>query len=82
MEVTPTPDSAPGWLQTNVSAETLTPAQDGLTCSDLGIAAGSDTVKVDLNVNGKPFSATIDMTVVAVGQTLTSIEIVAGVPTP
>lgn len=83
MLVVPVPDAAPAWSQTNPAAETLTAAADGNTASVLGMAAGSDTVKVDLAVHGVSFSATIDMTVIAVaGQTLTSIAIVASAPTP
>ncbi len=84
MAVTPTPDAAPVWSQTSSSVETLTAAPDGLTASAAGVAAGTDTVKVELAVGGVSFSATIDSTVnaVAPSQTLTSIGIVAGTPTP
>ncbi len=83
MPADPVLDAAPIWSQTNASAEALTAAFDGKTASAKGVSAGSDTVKVDLKVNGKDFSATIDMTVapgVQAGPVLTSIEIVAAPP--
>ncbi len=82
MLVNPTPDSPPVWSQTDATVDDLVAAGDGLTASAKGLAAGAETIKVDLAVGGMSFSATLDMTVVAVvpTQTLTSIGIVAGTP--
>ena len=82
MAVTPTPDATPAWSQSDPTVDTLTAAADGNTASALGLKAGTETIEVALAVGGHSFSATIDMTVVAVvpAQTLTSIGIVASPP--
>ena len=84
METPPTPDAAPVWANTNPLAETLTASLDGNTAVATGIAAGSDTARVQLMVGGVSYEATDDVTVNAVvpTQTLTSIGIVASAPTP
>lgn len=51
------PDSAPAWSDSNSAVETITESADGLTAGGPVIAAGTDTVKVDLMVGGVPFSA-------------------------
>jgi hypothetical protein len=78
----PTPDAPPAWSQSDSAVDTLTAAADGNTASAFGLAPGTETIAVSLAVGGQSFSATIDMTVVAVvpTQTLTSIEIVASPP--
>lgn len=82
MLVTPTPDAPPQWSQTDPAIDQLTAAADGNTADAKGLAAGTETIKLDLKVGGVDFSATIDMTVVAVvpAQVLTSIAIVAAAP--
>lgn len=82
MMPTPAPDAPPTWQQTSPATESLTAALDGLTASTTGVAAGGDTVHLNLTVGGIPFSATLDVTVEAVApsQTLTSISIVVGTP--
>ena len=80
MPTDPTPDFPPVWSQTNTAVDLLTPAADGLTASAKGVVAGSDTIKMDVSVGGKSFSATLDMTVNAVAPVPTSVEIVAGTP--
>lgn len=84
MAVTPTPDAAPAWAQTTPATDTLSAAPNGLSATAVGLAAGSDTIHLNLTVAGVAFSATLDLTVnaVAPSQTLTSIGIVAGTPTP
>ena len=82
MDTAPTPDAAPVWANSNASVETLVAAADGSSAVATGIAAGSDTVRVQLMVAGTPYEATDDVTVNAVVPTLTSIGIVASAPTP
>lgn len=84
MAAQPTLDSAPSWGNLDPAIETLTPSADGLTAAALALAAGSDTVRVQLTVAGAQFTATLDVSVaagMAPTQTLTSIGIVAGTPT-
>lgn len=84
MGTPPTPDAPPAWTQTTSADDTLTPATDGLSATALGLEAGSDVVNLTLAVGGVSFTATLDVTINAVVpvQTLGSIEIVAGTPTP
>lgn len=84
MAVTPTPDAAPVWADTTPATETLTASPSGSSASVVGLAAGTDTVHLNLSVNGNVFSATLDVTVEPGVQreTLTSIRIVPGTPTP
>lgn len=77
MLVTPTPDTPPAWTDTTPATGTLTAAASGLTASELAVAAGTDTVNVALTVGGVAFSASIDLTVQAAPQVLTSIQILA-----
>ena len=87
MVTPPTPDATPAWSQIDATIESLLAAADGLSATAVGLDGGAksrtDTVQVQLMVGGLPFSATIDSTVEAVvqGQTLGSIQIVAGTPT-
>lgn len=76
----PTPDAPPTWSNGSAATDTLTVAPDGLSASDLGVAAGTDTVAVSLAVATVAFSATLAVTVAAAPQVLTSIEIVPGTP--
>lgn len=78
MATIPTADSAPVWAQTTPATEQLVPAADGLTATAKGLAAGSDTIQLTVVVGGKTFQATLDMTVNAAAQVLTSVGIVAG----
>lgn len=82
MQAAQTPDAVPAWTDTTPATETLTIAPDGLTATALAIAAGSDEISVSLSVGGKPFSATLAVSVNPQPQVLTSIQIVAGAPTP
>jgi len=75
MLTTPSPDAAPAWSDIAPATGTLVPAASGLTASELAIAAGSDTVSVSLMVAGVSFSASIDVTVEAAPQVLTSVQI-------
>jgi len=79
MLTTPTPDSAPVWTDTTPAIGTLTAAPDGLTASEVAVAAGSDTVSVALAVGETNFSASIGVTVQEAPQVLTSISILATV---
>jgi|SRR5271166_334350 len=76
MLTTPTPDAAPAWSDTTPATETLAPSGDGLTCTGTPVAVGTDTVSLALAVGGAAFSATLDVTVTAAPQVLTSIGIV------
>jgi len=80
MATSPAADAPPAWANTTPATETLTASADGLTASALAVGPGSDTIRVTLAVGGVQFSATLDVTVAAAVQTLTSVEIVAGVP--
>ncbi len=84
MLTAPMPDAAPQWAQTSPSAESLTASFDGHTATAIGLAPGDDTVDVKLSVGGRSFSASLGVSVAAAagGQTLTSIAIIAGTPTP
>lgn len=75
MHTTPVPDAPPVWSDTTPATGTLTPAPDGLTASEVALAAGSDTISVALTVNGVAFSATVGVTVSPAPQVLTSVEI-------
>ncbi len=78
MLVTPTPDSpGPVWSNTAPTVDTLT--GNGLTATDVAVAAGSDTISVSLSVGGTQFSAQIAETVNAAPQVLTSIKIIGTV---
>jgi hypothetical protein len=75
----PTPDAPPTWADSTPATGTLTASANGLTASELAVAAGADTITVNLAVGGKPFSASIPIEVQAAPQVLTSIEIAATV---
>lgn len=79
MLVTPKPDAIPVWADTTPATGTLTAAADGLSASEVAIAAGADTVSVALAVSGIQFKASIDLAVTAAPQVLTSIGILATV---
>lgn len=76
----PTVDSPPSWSNTSGTAESVGPASDGLSAVLTALAEGTDTVNMTLSVDGKSFSASLDVTVEAAPQVLTSVEIVAGTP--
>lgn len=81
MTTPPKADSTPSWGNLHPDIETLTASGDGLTATATGVAAGTDTIQVSLSVGGQSFTATLDGTVSGTaGQTLGSIEIVAGTP--
>lgn len=75
MLTTPIPDSPPTWTDSNTAVGTLTAAANGLTASEVTVAAGTDTVTVALAVGGVSFSATQELDVTAAPQILTSIAI-------
>jgi hypothetical protein len=79
MLTAPTPDSPPGWTNTTPATETIAPAADGLTCVGTPVAAGSDQVSLSLAVGGVSFTASLDVTVTAEAQVLTSVAINATV---
>ena len=74
-----TPDGVPVWSDTDSKVGTLTAAADGMTAEEVAIAAGTDTVSVNLAVGGKSFSASIDVVVAPEAQVLTSIAILSTV---
>lgn len=73
MLTTPTPDTPPVWTDSTPATGTLT--SNGLTASEIAIAAGSDTVSVALSVGGVAFTASQVLTVSAAAQVLTSVQI-------
>lgn len=79
MIVTPTPDAPPAWTDTAPATGTLTAAANGLTATEIAIAAGTDTVSVALAVGGVSFSASVAIDVAAAPQVLTSIAIATSV---
>lgn len=78
----PTPDIPPVWSNTTAATETLTVADDGLSAIATAVAAGTDVINVSVTSGGVVFSASLAVTVMAAPQVLTSVEIVAGTPTP
>ena len=73
--VTPTPDAAPTWAQTTPATESMAVTADGSTDVLTALAAGADTVSVDLKVGGVDFSASVNVNVAAAPQILTSIAV-------
>ena len=76
MLVTPVPDSPPVW--TNVAAttvDTMTVSADGSTDTIAALAAGVDTVTVNVIVGGKTFTAAQQLSIAAAPQVLTSVAI-------
>jgi hypothetical protein len=61
---TPAPDTSPAWSHAAPTITTLT--STGITAAAKSLAAGSDTIAASLAVAGKPFSATLPLTVTAV----------------
>lgn len=76
MTTTPTPDSPPAWVDSTPATETLTVDGTGLAATGTPLAPGTDTVSVTVVVGGVSFSASLDVTVTAAPQVLTSIAIV------
>lgn len=73
----PMPDAPPTWTDTTPATATLTAVgPSNLTATEVGIAAGSDTVTLSLSVGGVAFTATQVVNVTAAAQVLTSIGIV------
>lgn len=75
MLVPPVPDATPTWTNTTPATEVLTPAASGLTAEGIPTAPGSDTVTLSIVVGGVTFNATLDVTVTASPQVLTSVGI-------
>lgn len=84
MAVRPTPDSPPTWSNGSPSVDQIEPSADGLTCSDVGLSAGSDNVGLLLRVGGKLFTAQPQPVTITApqppAQVLTTIVIVPGTP--
>jgi hypothetical protein len=79
MLVTPVPDALPAWTDITPATGTLTAAPDGLSATEVAIAAGTDTISVALAVGGVAFKASVDLAVTAAPQVLTTIGILATV---
>lgn len=79
MLTTPVPDSAPTWTDTTPATETLAVDASGLTASAAAIAVGTDTVSVAVVVGGTSFAASLDVSVTAAPQVLTSVQIASTV---
>lgn len=75
MLVPPTPDSPPTWAHATPATATLTPSADGMSATEAGVAAGSDSVSLSVTVGGLVFSATLPVTVSAEPQVLRSVDI-------
>jgi len=75
MLTTVTPDAVPTWTDTTPATGTLTAGADGLSATELAIAAGTDVVNVSVTVGGVAFAASLGITSTAVPQVLTSIQI-------
>ena len=77
MLVTPTPDAPPSWsdAQNPVGDAGLIVAADGNTATLDAKAPGGDVVTVNLAVGGKPFTASLAVTIEAAPQVLTSIAL-------
>lgn len=80
MSPTPATDTPPSWTNGTPATDTLTVAADGLSATDLGVTAGSDTINLGVAVAGKTFTATLDVSIVAAVQVLSSVNIVPGTP--
>lgn len=80
MATSPTVDAPPGWSNTDSATDSITVSADGLTATLTALAAGTDSVNLTLAVQGKSFSASLDVTVVPAPQVLTSVEIKAATP--
>ena len=76
------PDSPPAWSQSTPATGTLAVAADGMSAQYTGVAAGTDTIAATLIAGGNSYSAQVNVTVAAVAQVLTSIELDVGTPTP
>jgi hypothetical protein len=64
------------WSNASAGTGTITPSATGQSASYVGVAAGTDTVTLVLTVGSQTFTATAAITVVAVAQVLTSIQLV------
>lgn len=73
------PDAVPAWTDTTPATGTLTESADGLSASEVAVAAGSDVVNVALAVGGVAFAASQGIVVSAAPQVLTSIGLTATV---
>lgn len=84
MVETPKPDAPPSWANIPSNADSLTASPDGMTATVNALAVGVDTVRLQVSVNGQTYEATVDLSVVSSGpvQTLGSVQIVVGTPTP
>lgn len=71
----PVPDAPPTWTQSTPATDTLSVSADGSTATDVGVAAGSDTLSLALMVGGVQFAATQQITIDAAPQVLTSVAI-------
>jgi hypothetical protein len=74
-----TPDTPPVWTNTALTVETIAPAASGLSAVATPIAPGADVISVTLTVGGVTFTASLDETVTAAPQALTSIVLVPNV---
>lgn len=75
-----TPDQTPTWATSAPGPDVLTVAGDGLAATFKAVDLGDDILTLTVVAGGKTFSASLDITVVAAPQVLTSVEIVAGTP--
>ncbi len=71
------PDAVPTWSDSTPATGTLSAGADGLSASELAVAAGTDVVNVSLAVGGVAFAASLGITVAEAPQVLTSVSITA-----
>ncbi len=78
MDPTPTPDAPPEWAQTDDTVQDLVAAADGNTATATGLRGpATDTVQLSLSIGGVLWTDTVEATVTAPAQILTSVHIVA-----
>jgi hypothetical protein len=77
MLTTPTLDAPATWTQapSGSGVDTLTVAPDTLSAALAALTPGTDTVSVALAVGGKPFAASLGVTISPAPQVLTSIAL-------
>lgn len=80
MAPTPVPDAPPTWTNSNNTVGTLVVASDALSAEEDALTAGATTVGMTLAVAGVSFTASLDVTVAAAAQVLTSVVLVPGTP--
>ena len=71
-----TPDAPPTWSNTATTTETLVVAAGGLTAETTAVSSGTDVISLAVIVAGVTYPASLNVTVDAAPQVLTSVEII------